>query len=99
MDDVIPPDDFALCVVRAPRGRGTGFAFLRPGWVVTAKHVVGKQPPAEPLQLLFREGPARPARVLFAHPQVDLAVLEVLGEAPCWTPFLPGASAPPAGGL
>lgn len=89
----------ALCVVRSRRGTGTGFAFFRPGWIVTAKHVVAGQPPAEPLRLVFRQGISLPARVLFAHPRVDLAVLEVLGGSPCLTPFLPGGQATVEGDL
>lgn len=79
----------ALCVVKSRRGTGTGFAFIRPGWIVTAKHVVAGQPAAEPLRLAFRQGVSLPARVLFAHPRVDLAVLELLGDRPCRAPFLP----------
>jgi len=98
MGEAIPADEFALCVVKAARGHGTGFAFLRPTWIVTAKHVVAGQPLSEPLRLLFRQGISLPARVLFAHPQVDLAVLEVLCDSPCRAPLLPGATAP-AGSL
>lgn len=98
-EQVIPSDEFALCVVQAARGNGTGFVFLKPNWVVTAKHVVADQHPSAPLRLLFREGLALPARLLFAHPQVDLAILEVLGDTRCRAPFLPGDRAPKAGGL
>lgn len=96
---VISSDEFALCVVEAARGKGTGFAFLKPTWVVTAKHVVADQPASVPIRLLFRQGLTFPARVLFAHPQVDLAVLEVLGETRCRAPFLPGDRAPHDGNL
>jgi S1-C subfamily serine protease len=87
-------DEFALCTVRAARGSGTGFALLKPNWIVTARHVVSGQPLAQPIQLLFREGLARSARVLFEHPQVDVAVLEVVGDTPCRAPFMPGDRAP-----
>ena len=96
---VHPWDDFALCTVRAARGTGTGFAFLTPSWIVTARHVVSGQPIAQPIQLLFREGLALPARVFFAHPQVDLAVLEVVGDTPCRAPFMPCDRAPISSGL
>jgi S1-C subfamily serine protease len=95
----IPCDELALCTVRAARGTGTGFAFLKPGWVVTAKHVVSGQPPTQPIQLVFREGPALSARVFLEHPRVDLAVLEVEGGTRCRAPFMPGDAAPPSGGL
>lgn len=95
----IPCDAFALCTVRAARGTGTGFAFLKPDWVVTARHVVSGQPPAEPIQLLFRDGVALPARVLLEHPQVDLAVLETAGHARCRAPLMPGDAASESIGL
>lgn len=98
-DQGIPWDEFALCTVRAARGTGTGFAFLKPNWIVTAKHVVSGQPLAQPIQLLFHEGLALPARVLFEHPQVDLAVLEVAGNTRCRAPFMPGDRAPISSGL
>jgi S1-C subfamily serine protease len=94
-----PLDELALCVVRSLRGSGTGFAFRRPRWIVTAKHVVAGQPPAEPLHLVFRRGISLPARVLFAHPRVDLAVLEVLGDNPRLAPFLPDERATAEGDL
>ena len=92
-------DEFALCTVKASRGTGTGFAFLKPNWIVTAKHVVSGQPLAQPIPLLFREGLALPARVLFEHPHVDLAVLEVVGNTRCRAPFMPGDRAPISSGL
>jgi len=98
-DQDIPCDASALCTVRAARGTGTGFAFLKPDWIVTARHVVSGQPPAEPIQLLFRDGVALPARVLLEHPQVDLAVLEVAGNTRCCAPFMPGDGASVSGGL
>jgi len=98
-DVAMPSDEFALCVVRATRGTATGFAFLRADWVVTAKHVVADQPPGEPVHLLFSQGPSVPARVLFLHPRVDLAVLQLLSEGRCRTPFLPGDPVSDGGGL
>lgn len=98
-DHGIPWDEFALCTVRAARGTGTGFAFLKPNWIVTANHVVSGQPLAQPIQLLFREDLALPARVVFEHPQVDLAVLEVVGATRCRAPFMPADRAPISSGL
>ena len=98
-DPVLPWDEFALCTVRAARGTGIGFAFLKPYWIVTARHIVSGQPPRQPIQLLFRDGLALLARVLFEHPQVDLAVLAVDGNTRCRAPFMPGGRAPVAGGL
>ncbi|MGE0455334.1 MAG: serine protease [Vicinamibacteria bacterium] len=92
-------DELALCVVKSRRGTGTGFAFLRPGWIVTAKHVVAGQPPAEPIRLLFRQGLSLPGRVLLSHPQVDLAVLELLADDHRLAPFLPAERAPADGDL
>jgi S1-C subfamily serine protease len=99
MNQDIPCDAFALCMVRAARGTGSGFAFLKPSWIVTARHVVSGQPPAQPIQLLFRDGGALPARVLFEHPQVDLAVLELVGRSRCGAPLMPGDHAPDTVGL
>ncbi len=90
----IPWDEFALCTVRAARGKGTGFALSKPNWIVTAKHVVSGQPLAQPIQLLFGEGLVLPARVLFEHPRVDVAVLEVAGDTGCRAPFMPSPRGP-----
>jgi S1-C subfamily serine protease len=90
----IPWDEFALCTVRTARGKGTGFALSKPNWIVTAKHVVSGQPLAQPIQLLFAEGLVLPARVLFEHPRVDVAVLEVVGDTRCRAPFMPSARGP-----
>ena len=92
-------DEFALCTVRAARGTGTGFALSKPNWIVTARHVVSGQPLAQPIQLLFGEGLVLPARVLFEHPQVDVAVLEVAGDTPCRAPFMPSERGPISSGL
>lgn len=89
--------DSPLCAIRSARGNAVGFAFLEPGWIVTARHVVAGQPRDQPLELAFRQG-LLPARVLFEHPRVDLAVLEAPGAPPC-SPLRPGDDAPEAGGL
>src|SRR5262245_52632480 len=99
MEEAIPPDELALCLVRSARGTGTGFAFLEPTWIVTAKHVVAGQPVSEPLRLLFPQGLPLPARILLAPPRVDLALLEVLGGSRRRVPLLPGDAAPGEGGL
>ncbi len=95
----IPVDECALCVVKGPKGMGTGFAFLKPNWVATAKHVVlSPTGGADPVRVLLRSAVELPARVAFVHPNVDLAVLAVEGEVCCRTPLLPGDS-PAHGGL
>jgi len=83
-------------VVYGETGRpmGTAFAFLKPTWLVTAKHVAFRKNalredvPRSDLQICPYQRPIVPARILFAHPEVDLAVLEV--EAPvCSRPLYP----------
>lgn len=98
-DPGVPWDEFALCTVRAARGTGTGFVFLKPNWIVTARHVVSGHVPARPIQLSFREGLALPARVVFEHPRVDLALLESVGDTPCRVPLIPSDGAPISRGL
>jgi S1-C subfamily serine protease len=71
----------ALCVVTTPRGSGTGFSFLEPGWVVTARHVVAGAD-SEPVQLRFGPHAVVPARILFAHTHRDVAVLQAAGRPP-----------------
>ena len=78
----------ALCLVRAVRGTATGFAFLDPRFVVTARHVVTDQPAGQALSLLFGATDVR-ARVAFLHPRVDLALLELLDPPPCRNPLRP----------
>ena len=90
----IPWDEFALCTVRSARGKGTGFALLKPNWIVTAKHVVSGQPLAQPIELLFGEGLVLPASVLFVHPRLDVAVLEAVGDTRCRAPFMPSPRGP-----
>ena len=61
------------------RPLGTGFSLIRPNWIVTAKHVALKDGLSR-TQLLIgpsNSQPSIPARLLYAHPQVDLAVLEI----------------------
>jgi S1-C subfamily serine protease len=78
---------------------GTGFSLLQPGWVVTAKHVVlvdsrtreGQLRGGLPRRrLAFQsEGAAIPARVHAVHPEVDLAVVELIESSRCKVPFYP----------
>jgi len=68
---------------------GTAFSFLLPHWFVTAKHVVMDHgEPRSGLTLAPNGAHRLSARVLFAHPEVDLAVLVV--ESPvCDRPLFP----------
>ncbi|MGK2962980.1 MAG: S1 family peptidase [Gemmatimonadaceae bacterium] len=55
---------------------GTGFAFLKPGWFATAKHVVTRAGlPRRNLLVLPLQTGQYHAVVEFAHPELDLAVL------------------------
>jgi S1-C subfamily serine protease len=95
----VPGDERALCVVRAAHGTATGFVFLEPRWVVTARHVVADQPPAEPVMLLFGGERTIAARVAFLHSRVDLALLSLAEDGPCRTPLRPCETASPSGPL
>lgn len=86
-------DRNAVCFIgdgRTGRLLGTGFACLRREWMVTAKHVVFRdgllldQIVIHPL-----EGGPYPTELLFAHPELDLAVLRWAG-GPVRTPLYPG---------
>lgn len=69
---------------------GTAFSFLRPHWFVTAKHVVMDYgEPRRNLTVAPNKLPAVAAQVLFAHPEVDLAVVEVALPV-CDRPLYPG---------
>lgn len=70
----------AVCVVRAERGTGLGFAFLEPRWVVTARHVVREQNTGDAVALVFTVGAPSSGRIAALHPHADLAVLEVTGD-------------------
>lgn len=74
------------------RAIGTGFVFIKPNWVVTAKHVVIRREDGMPREaLIFQHNRSDevPASVLFAHPTYDLAVLG-LGTTVCRRPLFPG---------
>jgi S1-C subfamily serine protease len=72
------------------RPLGTGFSFIRPNWVVTAKHVVLKDgiPRNQLLIGPSNNQPSIQAQVLYTHPQVDLAVLVILKNY-CEHPLYP----------
>jgi hypothetical protein len=69
---------------------GTAFAFLKPGWFATAKHVVTHTglPRRNLLVLPLQSEPAR-AAVEFVHPELDLAIL-FCPELPVRTPLYAG---------
>jgi hypothetical protein len=68
---------------------GTGFVFIQPNWVITAKHVVFLEAlPRRELLASPYKGSSIRARVIFAHPIVDLAVLELTRRA-CDRPLFP----------
>jgi S1-C subfamily serine protease len=89
-------DEAAVCVVRSPRGTGLGFAFGGPRLVVTARHVIGEGGAEGPLRVEFGEG-EDVARVVLAHPRVDIALLEMVGGAGASDWYRPGdaGSGPP----
>lgn len=70
------------------RALGTGFVFIRPEWVVTAKHVVQKDSGElrSDLAVLTETGWST-AECLFVHPDIDIAVLSVSGF--CSHPLFP----------
>jgi Trypsin-like peptidase domain len=72
------------------RPLGTGFSFIRPNWIVTAKHVVLKDGiPRNQLLIGPSNGqPSIPAQILYTHPQVDLAVLVIFKNL-CEHPLYP----------
>ncbi len=67
---------------------GTAFVFIKPDWVITAKHVVIEHGAwRQNLGLSFKDGKAD-ACGLYADPNVDLAVLQ-LNRSPCKHPLFP----------
>ena len=94
--------DAITLVMESGLGRplGTGFSFIKPSWIATAKHVVlFNGLPRQDLGVAALGKPAIKGRVLFAHPQVDLAVLET-ESAVCMRPLFPSHhSLAGAGGL
>jgi hypothetical protein len=68
---------------------GTSFSFLRPDWVVTAKHVVIESGFPRRNILVNFQGTFHDARVYVCHPEIDVAVLRVANPSPCETPLFP----------
>ena len=89
----IPVDTAAICIIRETALGpviGTGFTFLRPDWVVTAKHVaLAEGRPRRDLVLSFTGTPPVAASVVAAHPVWDLAVLQMQPPRPAHPPLLP----------
>lgn len=85
-------DGRAVCTVfdrSVNRMLGTGFAFLRSDWIVTAKHVVVDFGCVrDKLEVRFIKSEPKTAKVTFLHPTIDLAVLE-LEAGVCKTPLFP----------
>jgi S1-C subfamily serine protease len=67
-------------------GRGTGFIIDQAGHVVTNEHVVRG---GDAFQVILSDGSVRPATVVGADPQSDLAVVRIEGdgEAPAVVEF------------
>lgn len=85
-------DKHSFCVIsEGGRALGTGFSFLRPDWIVTAKHVVFEHGLPRTRLILHGLGSApRAARVIAASPEVDLAILTINEPRPNDRPMLPG---------
>jgi S1-C subfamily serine protease len=82
----------AVTVRQSGRVLGTAFVFIKPEWVVTAKHVVFEQGSwRENLGLLFVDGGVD-AHGIYADPNIDLAVLQIDG-ALCQHPLFPAHQA------
>jgi S1-C subfamily serine protease len=83
-------DALALVIDQAQQKPiGTAFVFIQTHWVVTARHVVIQDGiPRRSLELFFSSKKNVPAKVLYAHPTLDLAVLEFRG-GPCDAPLFP----------
>ncbi len=97
-------DGRAVCLIfddTSQRAIGTGFVFLRPDWVVTAKHVVLEQglPRSQLSLVFFRREEAIEAQVAVIHPSLDLAVLRLLGQARARRRCFPVMSGTRGGGV
>lgn len=69
---------------------GTGFALLRPDWIVTAKHVVIHQGlPRNSLSVQYARGGFAKARVHIVHPEIDVALIQVDDARLCEVPLFP----------
>ncbi|MBA4186036.1 MAG: trypsin-like peptidase domain-containing protein [Acidobacteria bacterium] len=82
----------SLCIIvdkDADKALGTGFVFIRPNWIVTAKHVVVEDDGIRNnLQLLHLNKKPVSTSVLFVHPIYDLAVLAT-DSLLCQKPLFP----------
>src|SRR5690242_13362472 len=70
----------------------SGFVFLRPDWVVTAKHVVVDRFTGEARPAVFRSTLTEvtyTARAAIIHPSLDLAVIELTTASACTRPLYP----------
>ena len=84
-------DNCTLCLIydaALSRVIGTGFTFLKPEWVVTARHVVVEDGAPRRSLMVTREQSFH-AQVLFSDPAVDLAVLELSDRGACKVPLFP----------
>lgn len=76
------------------RPLATAFCFIKPDWVVTARHaVVEMDIPRQSLALQSRRHGLLRASVLFLHPTHDLAVLRIEESSPCDVPLFPSHEA------
>jgi hypothetical protein len=73
------------------RPLGTGFALLKPDWIVTARHVVVKDNlPRPELGMVLGGGIGYvDVKILVLHPILDLAVLQLQKPQVCERPFFP----------
>jgi Trypsin-like peptidase domain len=82
---------FVIYDVDENRPLATGFCFIKPEWVVTAKHVVQDMGLSRSnLSLLSFSSTPVSASTIFVHEHYDLAVLRINGRSPCDVPLFPG---------
>lgn len=85
-------DRYSICIIvdkDRNKSLGSGFVFIKPKWVVTAKHVViDRDGISRNILVAFLEEKPIPAKILFVHPIYDLAVLEIETEF-CRRPLFP----------
>lgn len=83
----------AIQLIRDPNVKypiGTGFCFIRPDWIATAKHVVLLHGiPRQNLEVVFTDGISRRAEVYAWHPEIDIAILRLLDPGLCKIPLFP----------
>lgn len=69
---------------------GTGFSFIKPHWVITAKHVVMDYGELRKnLSLISLKKDEVNVSVSFIHPTLDIAVLQIEDPSFCNTPLFP----------